>query len=261
MDLTGKRAVITGGAKGLGLACATELAAHGAHVALIDVLGDNAKKEAGIIADNHGVAAIGIQADVSKADSIGDAIGYAADKLGGLDICVANAGIVRPGTILDLSEDDYDAVMGVNLKGVFLTAQAAAKRMVDNKTAGSIVVMSSTNAVVAIPNQLAYVTTKGGLQQMTKSMALGLVDHGIRVNAIGPGSIETDVLKAVADKPEVMDMILSRTPMKRIGQPSEVGKVAVFLASDYASYMTGETIYVDGGRLALNYTVTPPGKD
>ena len=130
--------------------------------------------------------------------------------------------------------------------------------MVADGTKGSIIVMSSTNAVVAIPNQLAYVTSKGGLMQMTKAMALGLVDYGIRVNAIGPGSINTDVLKAVADKPEVMNTILTRTPMKRVGDPSEVGKIAVFLASDYASYMTGETVYVDGGRLALNYTVTLP---
>ena len=255
IELTGKKALITGGAKGLGLASAEALAAHGADVALIDVLADDVLTAAAGITEKTGRKAIGLNASVSDKAEITKAVRDVVAQLGGLDIVVANAGIVKAGTILDLSEQDYDAVMGVNLKGVFLTAQAGAQAMVKAGQGGCVIVMSSTNAVVAIPNQLAYVTTKGGLQQMTKAMALGLADHGIRVNAIGPGSIKTDVLNAVADKPEVMKTILSRTPMKRVGEPSEVGSVVAFLASDYASYMTGETIYVDGGRLALNYTV------
>ena len=115
--------------------------------------------------------------------------------------------------------------------------------------------MSSVNGVMALPDQLAYCATKGAINQLTKSMALSLAKYGIRVNAIGPGSINTDVLKAVADNPEAMDKIMSRTPLQRIGDPDEIASVASFLASRDASYITGTTIYADGGRLALNYTV------
>ena len=168
---------------------------------------------------------------------------------------VANAGIIKAGSILELSADDFDQVMGVNLRGVFLTGQAAAKTMVAKGVKGAIVNMASTNAVVAIPNQVAYVTSKGGVVQLTKAMALGLAEHGIRVNGIGPGSIMTDVLKSVMNDEAARNMILSRTPLRRIGDPREIGQVAVFLASDYASYLTGQTIYPDGGRLSLNYVV------
>ncbi|WP_295694897.1 SDR family NAD(P)-dependent oxidoreductase, partial [uncultured Maricaulis sp.] len=170
------------------------------------------------------------------------------------------------GNILDLSEADFDKVMGVNLRGAFLVAREAARQMVDQieedgeraedvRRRYAIVNMSSVNGVMAIPDQLAYCATKGAINQMTKSMALGLAKYGIRVNAIGPGSINTDVLKAVNDNPEAMDKIMSRTPLQRIGDPDEIASVASFLASKDASYITGTTIYADGGRLAMNYTV------
>jgi NAD(P)-dependent dehydrogenase (short-subunit alcohol dehydrogenase family) len=123
---------------------------------------------------------------------------------------------------------------------------------------GAIVNMSSTNAVVAIPNQVPYATSKGGVNQLTKVMALALADKGVRVNAIGPGSILTDLLKTVMSDEAARQKILSRTPMGRCGEPAEIAKVALFLASDEASYLTGQTIYPDGGRLALNYTVPVP---
>src|SRR3990172_6673671 len=115
--------------------------------------------------------------------------------------------------------------------------------------------MSSTNAVVAIPNQLAYAVSKGGIAQLTRAMAIALAPHNIRVNAIGPGSIATDMLKVVMNDDQARRTILSRTPLGRVGDAEEVAKVAVFLASDYASYVTVQTVYPDGGRLALNYTV------
>ena len=152
----------------------------------------------------------------------------------------------------------------MNLKGAFLVGQAAARRMVAQvtagKPAGSIVNMSSINAAVAIANQTPYCVSKGGIDQLTKVMALALAPHGIRVNAIGPGSIMTDILKAVAtDQAAQAPDTLARTPLGRIGEPDEIASIAVFLASPDASYVTGETIYADGGRLALNYTV--PVKD
>jgi NAD(P)-dependent dehydrogenase (short-subunit alcohol dehydrogenase family) len=166
---------------------------------------------------------------------------------------------VHAADFLDLKEADFDRVLRVNLKGAFLTGQAAARRMVDQVKAGrppgAIINMSSVNAVLAIPNQVPYCVSKGGLAQLTKVMALSLAPHGIRVNAIGPGSIMTDILKSVATDREAKRRLLSRTPLGRIGEPDEIAAIALFLASDDAAYVTGQTVYADGGRLGLNYTV------
>ncbi len=255
MKLDGKVAVITGAAQGIGLGCAEEFAAHGARLVLSDILADKCAQEAARIGREFGVDAISVPCDVSKEDEVAARFAEAQKRFGTVDVAVANAGIIKAGSILDLSPEDFDAVLGVNLRGVFLTGQAAARLMVDQGVKGSIINMASTNAVVAIPNQLAYVTSKGGVVQLTKAMALALAEHGIRVNGIGPGSIMTDVLKTVMNDDEARKMILSRTPLRRIGDPREIGQVAVFLASDYASYLTGQTIYPDGGRLSLNYVV------
>lgn len=255
MRLDGKVAVITGAAQGIGLGCAEEFAAHGAKVVLSDVLAEKCDEEARRIATEFGVDAVSIPCDVSQEAQVKALFEKTIDAFGTLDIAVANAGVIKAGSILDLPPEDFDQVMGVNLRGVFLTGQAAAKTMVAHGVKGVIVNMASTNAVVAIPNQLAYVTSKGGVVQMTKAMALALAEHGIRVNGIGPGSIMTDVLKSVMNDEAARKMILSRTPLRRIGDPREIGQVAVFLASDYASYLTGQTIYPDGGRLSLNYVV------
>jgi len=145
--------------------------------------------------------------------------------------------------------------MRINLKSMFLCGQAVARVMVKQQ-GGSIINMSSVNAELAIPNQVPYVVSKGAINQLTKVMSLNLVEHGIRVNGIGPGTILTELAKkAVMASPESRHTILSRTPMGRCGEPEEVASIAAFLASDDASYMTGQTLYVDGGRLALNYTV------
>jgi NAD(P)-dependent dehydrogenase (short-subunit alcohol dehydrogenase family) len=141
------------------------------------------------------------------------------------------------------------------LKGVFLTGQAAARQMAAQGRGGTIINMSSVNAVMAIPAITPYVAAKGGVNQLTKVMSLALVDKGIRVNAIGPGSINTEVFKTVVTDQAAMNKILSRTPMGRVGEPDEVASVAVFLASEDSSFITGQTIYPDGGRMALNYTV------
>ena len=186
-------------------------------------------------------------------------IAATVDQHGSIDICVSNAGIVHGAEFLDLKEADFDRVIRINLKGTFLLGQMAARRMVEQVEAGrkpgTIINMSSVNAVFAIPNQVPYTVSKGGVAQLTKVMALSLAPYGIRVNAIGPGSIMTDILKAVASDEAAMNKIMSRTPMGRIGDPSEVASVAAFLASDDSSYITGQTIYPDGGRLPLNYTM------
>jgi NAD(P)-dependent dehydrogenase (short-subunit alcohol dehydrogenase family) len=200
-----------------------------------------------------------VRCDVSRKDDIQAAVDAAVKQFGRLDILVANAGITHAAEFLDLDEKDFDRVLAVNLKGVFLAGQAAARQMVKQGGGGAIVNMSSVNAVMAIPNQVPYVVSKGAINQLTKVMALSLASHGIRVNGIGPGTILTELAKnAVLGNREAERRILSRTPLGRMGEPAEIAAVAVFLASDEASYLTGQTIYPDGGRLALNYTVAVP---
>ena len=160
---------------------------------------------------------------------------------------------------LELKEEDFDRIIGVNLKGAFLCGQAVARQMVEQikggGEAGNVINMSSLNAVLAIANQVPYTISKGGLNQLTKVMALALAEYNIRVNAIGPGSIMTSILETVANDEAARHKILSRTPLGRIGRAEEIASIATFLASEDASYITGQTIYADGGRLALNYTV------
>lgn len=218
---------------------------------------------AGLAQAEQQLQAEGIQAatavcDVGNKQQVEAAVAAAVQKYGALDMAVCNAGIVKAADFLEMSEEDFDAVIRVNLKGVFLTGQAAARQMVAQGKGGAIVTMSSVNGVTAIPSIAGYNASKGGVNNLTRCMALALAPHNIRVNAVGPGSIRTDVLKSVVSDKAAMHKVLSRTPMLRVAEPLEVGNVVKFLASDDASYMTGQVVYVDGGRMALNYTVAVP---
>lgn len=257
MALDGKTAIVTGAAGGIGYAIAERFLREGARVMFADIdveKGERAEADLQKLGDARFV-----KADVSKRLDVHNMVAATIDAFGDIDVLVNNAGIVHGAEFLEISEDDFDRVLAVNLKGSFLAGQAVARFMVDKvndgKPAGAIVNMSSINAVFAIPNQVPYSISKGGVMQLTKVMALALAPYGIRVNAIGPGSIMTDMLSAVNADPAAKNRILSRTPMGRIGEPSEIASVAAFLASDNASYITGQTIYADGGRLPLNYTV------
>jgi glucose 1-dehydrogenase len=256
MKLKDKVAIVTGGARGIGLAIAKRYVAEGVRVVIADI-----NRKAG----EPAATALGqancrfVATDVGDARAAENVVVETTRAFGGVDILVNNAGVVHGADFLDLDESDFDRVLRVNLKGAFLAGQAAARQMVAQIRAGrppgSIINMSSINAVVAIANHVPYCVSKGGLDQLTKGMALALAPHGIRVNAIGPGSIMTDILRAVATDKEAKRRILMRTPLGRIGTPDEIASIAVFLASGDASYISGETIYADGGRLALNYTV------
>jgi glucose 1-dehydrogenase len=253
--LAGRVALVTGAAQGIGLACAQLFAREGAKVVLADVAEDLGRTQARHLRD-AGLQAVFVRCDVSRKDHVDAAVRAAVTEFGRLDILIANAGIVHAAAFLDLEEEDFDRVIAVNLKGVFLAGQAAARQMVKQGGGGAIVNMSSVNAILAIPDQVPYVTSKGGINQLTKVMAVSLAPHGIRVNAIGPGTILTELARgAVLGNATAQAKVLSRTPMGRLGGPEEVARVALFLASDDASYMTGQALYPDGGRLALNYTV------
>ncbi len=222
---------------------------------MADLLGETCIATAASISSDTGVDTLAVQMDVSQEDDCESLLADCIARFGQCDILLNNAGIIARGSILDASTEDFDRVLAVNLRGTFLLSRAVANHMVDLGVHGTIINMSSTNAVVTIPDQLPYATSKGAVGQLTKVMAMELAAHDIRVNAIGPGSISTDMLNVVMEDESARRTMLSRTPMGRAGNPSEVASVAVFLASDYASYMTGQTVYPDGGRLSLNYTV------
>lgn len=255
MRLEDKTAIITGAARGIGRACAERLLAEGARVVLTDI--DDARGSEA--ARQLGSGASYLHCDVGDSAHVNAVVSAMAASHGAIDILINNAGITASGDILEISEADFDRVIRINLKGAFLMGQAVARQMVkqvkEGRKPGAIVNMSSVNAVVTIATQVPYSASKGGINQLTKVMALGLAEHGIRVNAIGPGSILTDMLTTVNNDPEARHRLLSRTPLGRIGETAEIAAIAAFLASDDASYITGQTIYADGGRLPLNYTV------
>ncbi len=250
LGLQDKVVLITGAAQGIGAACAQRFAREGARVVLADV--NDAAGEA-LAAQ---LQAMYVHCDVAHKAQIDALVAQTLAQHGRIDILVNNAGIFKAAPFLDVNEEDFDAVIRVNLKGSFLMAQAAARAMVDKKTQGSIVNMSSVNGVLAIPSIASYNMSKGGINQLTRVAALALADHGIRVNAVAPGTIATELAqKAVLTDEAAKAKIMSRTPMRRLGEPHEIADVVAWLASDAASYITGEIVTVDGGRMALNYTV------
>lgn len=242
-------ALITGAAQGIGLACAEALAEDGCQVMLADIQGETVLEQAARL------GGAGYVCDMGDAAAIGKLFDDIEAQHGPVSVLVNCAGIAKPGDFLETALEDWEQVLRVNLTGTFLATQRAAKTMVAEGIAGAIVNMSSINAQVAIPAIAAYCASKGGVMQLTKASALALAPHGIRVNAVGPGSIDTAMMAGINADTAAMARLLSRTPLGRVGEPREIGDVVAFLASDKASYMTGETVYVDGGRLGLNYTV------
>ena len=253
MKLKDRIAIITGASRGIGLAIAERFIAEGATVVIADIL-----DEIGLV-EAERIGATYRHCDVSQSKDIQALVASVLKSHGAVDILVNNAAISIVSDFLEITEDDFDHVINVNLKGAFLLSQACGREMVSQAAAGrkpgSIINMSSVNDTLAIPAIAPYTMSKGGVRQLTKVAALALAPHGIRVNAIGPGSIMTDMLKGVANDKAAMNRILSRTPLGRVGEASEIASVAAFLASDDASYISGQVIYADGGRMPLNYTV------
>jgi glucose 1-dehydrogenase len=264
MLLDGKVAIVTGASQGIGRACAERLAREGARLVLCDVNSEQGQSATAAIAKT-GAKAVFAACDVSKASDVSKAVTAALDAYGRIDVLVNNAGVLDDAQFLDLPVEEFDRIIGVNLRGAFLMGQAVARQMVKQgipdgaskarPQAGAIINMSSVNAVFALPDHVAYSISKGGINQLTKAMAISLAPHAIRVNAVGPGSIQTPLLDGVIKDTAFRSKVLSRTPIGRFGQPDEVAAVVAWLASEESSYVTGTTVYADGGRLPLNYVV------
>lgn len=242
-------ALITGAAQGIGYACAEALVEDGYDVVLSDIQADGVAKAAETIG-----AVAAIVCDMEDLKQIEAMFAQIAKDHGPLSALVNNAGVAMPGDFLSYDIKTFEKVININLRSVFVATQMAARDMVAHKIPGAIVNMSSINAQVAIPAIPAYCASKGGVMQLTKVAALALAKNNIRVNAVGPGSIDTEMMAGVNANPEAFKMAMSRTPLGRAGDAREIGDVVAFLCSKKASYITGETIYVDGGRLGLNYT-------
>ena len=244
--LTGKTAVITGASAGIGAAIAERFVEEGASVLLTDLAEDSGVALAKRLGQRF------LRADMASTADRDALFEDVASTWGRLDILVNNAGITHAAELNELTEEGFDRVIAVNVKAATFATQAAARLM---QQGGSIINLSSVNAVLAIPNQISYAISKGAIRQLTNVTAVALAPRGIRVNAIGPGTIMTEMGKSVMASEEQRQRILSRTPLGRVGDPEEIASIAAFLASDEASYITGQTIYADGGRLGLNYTM------
>ena len=250
--LNNKRAVVTGAANGIGKAIAEAFVREGASVILADI--DQPAVEQ-LAASLGQVARVVDVADKGQIDALFD---FVEEHWGGLDILVNNAGVTFACELDQLPEADFDRVMAINLKSAVFGSQRAARLMGEG---AAIINMSSVNAVLGIPNQIPYALSKGAMKQLTNVSAIALAPRGIRVNAIGPGTIMTALARSIMTDRAAEDRVLSRTPMGRVGEPEEVASIAVFLACNESSYVTGQTIYPDGGRMGLNYTVPVPARD
>ncbi|MEE9190385.1 MAG: SDR family oxidoreductase [Candidatus Neomarinimicrobiota bacterium] len=249
MKLKDKVAIVTGGTKGIGLGIALEFVTEGAKV----VIGGRDIKtgEEGLAAiEAAGGEGLFVPCDVAELGSLDNIIAETVESFGRLDIYVANAGINDPNKThyLEITPEQYDRIMDVNLRGMFFGGQKAARQMIEQGDGGVIINMSSVNAHLALDTQMVYTTSKGGIQQLTKVQAVALAPYGIKVNALAPGPIDTELMKRVGSDKQLMDTIISRTPQGRIGTCKECGRLAVFLASEDSDFIFGQSIYIDGGR-------------
>ena len=251
MRMQGKTAIVTGAAKGIGLAIATRFIAEGANVMLNDIDERELSKVAGQLDTSFCIA------DVTVKEEVLHLVEQTVDTFGKVDCLVACVGGHNElKQFIDVEEEEFDRVIRLNLKSQFLCGQAVARQMILQGGGGTIIKMSSINARIAIPTLTPYAVAKAGSTQLTNVMAISLGKYNIRVNAIGPGTILDEERKeTIFSREDLRKRILSRTPLGRPGRPEEIGGVAVFLATDDSSYLTGQTIYPDGGRMGLNLTL------
>ncbi|WP_432515051.1 SDR family NAD(P)-dependent oxidoreductase [Kineococcus sp. SYSU DK001] len=247
---TGRVAVITGGARGIGRATAERFAREGASVAVVDLDEASAARTAAELPLTEGAGALGVGADVSRADSVEAAVARVHERFGRLDVLMNNAGLIRDNLLFKMPESDWDLVMGVHLKGAFLMSKAAQRHMVEQGS-GAIVNVSSTSALGS-RGQANYSAAKAGIQGFTRTLAAELGPKGIRVNAVAPGFIATEMTDATArrlgvEPEEFRRLNAEATPVRRVGRPEDIASATAYLASDDAGFITGQVLYVDGG--------------
>ena len=250
MQLDQRVAIVTGSDSGIGRGIAIELAKEGASVVVNYAHAkDKADEVQQTVSQYNGGRVLVVQADVSQYQQAMGLIQQAVDHFGKLDIMVNNAGMEIHSPFLDVTEDQYDRVMAVDLKGTFFCAQAAAREMVKRKIQGRIINISSVHEDLAMPQNVPYCCAKGGMRMLTRTICLELAQYNITVNNIGPGAIDTPIDADVKADPQKWNALMSEIPLHRMGQPEEIGKLAVYLASDAAAYVTGSTFFIDGGLL------------
>jgi NAD(P)-dependent dehydrogenase (short-subunit alcohol dehydrogenase family) len=254
--LKDKVAIVTGGAQGIGGAIARRFAAEGAKVVVADIAVDRGEQAAAAIRKS-GAQAIFVPCNVADSAQTEALVAETLKAYEGIDICVCAAGLGPMMDFFKMTRADFERLLAINLTGPFILGQAVARHMVEHARRGCIVNVSSVSAELANPGQVAYCASKAGLGGLTRAMAIELAPHGIRVNAIAPGPTYTAQSAAAFDDPKYGPLILSRTPIGHFAQPDEIAGAAVFLASEDASFVTGETLFVDGGRSALNYVMPP----
>ena len=245
LRLDGKRALVTGAGRGIGQAAAAALADAGAHVVLVSRTRTQLDEVAAAIAANGGSAEV---ETVDVADI--DATRRVFDRIGAVDVFVNNAGTNRPAALLDVTPEDFDAVMALNVRGAFFCVQAVARHMVDAGKGGSIINISSQMGLVALPARSVYCASKHAVEGMTKSMALDLAPHNIRINTIAPTFIETPLTRPMFQNKAFLDDVMSRLPIGRVGQVTDLMGGVLFLASDASALMTGSCLCIDGGWTA-----------
>lgn len=244
--LEGKIALVTGASRGIGRAVALELARQGANV-VVNYAGSEAKaNEVVEMIRSLGREAIAVQTDVARAEEVERLVKTALDQFGRLDILVNNAGITRDNLLMRMKEEEWDAVINTNLKGVFLCTKAVTRPMMKQR-GGRIINIASVVGVIGNPGQANYVAAKAGVIGLTKTAARELASRNITVNAVAPGFITTDMTEALSE--ELKGEMLKQIPLARFGEPDDVARVVAFLASDAAGYMTGQTLHVDGGMV------------
>jgi glucose 1-dehydrogenase len=262
--LKGKNVLVTGGSSGIGQAIAVRFAQYGANVAInyLRRPEEAADTEEMVHActrrvRQEGVRDVLVQGDVSQEDDVVEMVGAAIEGLGGLDVLVNNAGIQISRPTEELSSEEFDRVLAVNLRGSFLAAREAIRHFLGQEQAGSIVNVSSVHQIIPKPGYLGYSTSKGGMQNLTRTLALEYAGRGIRVNGIGPGATVTPINRAWIDDPVKREQVEAHIPMRRAGEADEMAGVTCFLASDMAAYITGQTIFVDGGLTLFPSFLTP----
>jgi NAD(P)-dependent dehydrogenase (short-subunit alcohol dehydrogenase family) len=248
MRLAGKRVLVTGGSRSIGRAIAVGLGAEGAAVGVNYRASEKEANEVVAQIREKGGTAAALYADVAKKAAVDAMVAKFVETFGGIDLLVCNAGVLKRTPFLEISEEEWDWIQSINLKGYFLAGQAVAKQMVKQGGGGAMCMISSAGAKLAAPNLAHYNTAKAGITMLVQEMALELAPHKIRVNAIGPGLLETDLNRKDIQNPEFYNFRIARIPLKIIGVPEDVVGAVAYLLSDDARLVTGTTLYMDAGQ-------------